>query len=356
MRICFAVHFIIDNGISYHLKYVLFRVDANKRIGMGHLSRCLELAKKLQKFNIMPYFLIKDNVRATELINELGFQFSTIPNTANDQKEYSVLINLHRKIKFKCLFLDIKKTKNKEFFIKLKKTCQTIVMDNTNKNSLYADLIIWPWVKEQYPKDVITKNRQKIIVGPRYMLLGSTKRSVGIKTGQDSILVSMGGSDKLGFTTKIIKSFKKNKVKFHADVVVGRFFTDGQKILKAVENDSRFTIINKSNDLISIMPNYKIGIFTFGITTCEAFFAGLPSLVLSHSNENNNYAKKMAAYDCMKYLGYHKAINFDKLPEVAFALMKNDGLCKKYRKNGLNLIDGKGSERIAKKIVELMKN
>lgn len=337
------------------MEYILFRADANKRIGMGHLSRCLELAKKLQKFNIMPYFLIKNNERATELISEAGFQFSTIPNTANDQKEYLLLVNLHHQIKFKCLFIDVKKTKSKEFFIKLKKICKTIVMDNTNKNSLYADLIIWPWVKEQYSKQIIAKNSQKILVGPKYMLLGSTKRTIRIRKRQESILVSMGGSDKMEFTTKLIESFKKSSDRFHVDVVIGRFFSDSQKILKITENDGRFTVIDKNNSLISIMPNYKIGIFTFGITIFEAFFAGLPSLVLSHSYENDNYAKKTAAYDCMKYLGHHRNVDFNKLPQIAVSLMRNSKLCKKYTRNGLKLIDAKGSERIAKKIIELMK-
>jgi hypothetical protein len=31
------------------LKCILIRVDWNKRLGMGHLSRCFELAKKLKK-------------------------------------------------------------------------------------------------------------------------------------------------------------------------------------------------------------------------------------------------------------------------------------------------------------------
>lgn len=338
----------------FHLKCVLFRVDANKRIGMGHLSRCLELAKQLQKLDITSHFLIKYDERASRLINQSGFQFNLLPNGSGDQKEHSVLIALHRKIKFGCLFVDLKKSKNKDFFTKLKKTCKTVVMDNTNKNSLYADLIIWPWVKEQYSQDIILKNRQKILVGPKYMLLGNTNRNKKPRKLQGSILISMGGSDKMGFTVRIIESFKKTRHKYHADVVLGKFFTDGQKILNAIKNDKRFTIITNKENLVSLMSDYKVGIFTFGITPCEAFFAGLPSIVLSHSNENDSYARKTADYDCMKYLGHHSMINFRDLPRITFSLMKNPTLCKIYAKNGRNLIDGKGSKRVAKKIVELM--
>lgn len=322
---------------------------------MGHLSRCLELAKKLQKFKITPYFLIKNDICAMELINESGFQFTSMPNAANDAKEYSTLINLHRKIGFKCLFIDLKKTKNKKIFIKLKKICKTVVIDNTNKNSLYADLIIWPWVKEQYPKDIILNNSRKILVGPKYMLLGNNiKKDNESKNRQKSILISMGGSDKMGLTVKLIKSFKKSKQNIHVDIVLGKFFSDTNKILEIIRNNKRFTVISNKEGLISIMSHYKIGIFTFGITTFEAFFAGLPSLVISHSNENDSYARKMASYECMKYLGHHRLINFDEIPQITLTLMKNCALCKKYSKNGQNLVDSKGSERIAKKIVEIL--
>lgn len=337
------------------MKRVLFRVDANKRLGIGHMSRCFELAKKLRKFNVTPYFFIKEDNRAINLIKELGFQFFTFSKTSNDKKELSMLINLHRKIKFDCLIVDLKKTKNKNFFIRLEKICKTVVIDNTNKNSLYADLIIWPWVKEQYSKNVILNNSQKILVGPKYMLLGNIKKNWKRRRRQNSILISMGGSDKRGLTIKIIKSFQKTKYKFHADIVLGRFFSDSEKILEAIKNDKRFAVIRNNEGLISVMSSYKVGIFSFGITTFEAFFANLPSLVISHSNENDVYAKKTAVYDCMRYLGKYDMVNFDKLPQITFALMENSELYKKYSSNGQNLVDGKGTERVSKIIVDIIK-
>ena len=114
-------------------------------------------------------------------------------------------------------------------------------------------------------------------------------------------------------------------------------------------------IIKNQSGLLSIMSKYKIGIFSFGITVCEAFHSGLPSIVLSHSHENDIYAKKIAMYDCMTYLGYFQKINFHSIPEETFSLMRNRKLYKKYSDNGQKMIDGKGSMRIAKRIKQLIK-
>ena len=336
------------------LKCILIRVDGNKRLGMGHLSRCFELAKKLKKLKITPYFFLKYDKNTIELIKEEGFPFFTFLNSSNEEKEVKILINLHHKIKYDCIVIDLKKHKNKKFFDSLNKICKTVVIDNTNKNSLNANLIIWPWVKEQYSKNIIKNNPPKILVGPKYMQLGNFQKNIKKIKLKNSILVSMGGSDKRNLTVKIIDTFQKTNYDFHMGVVIGKFFSDKEKIYQIIKNDKRFTIISKNKSLISLMSKYKIGIFSFGITTCEAFFVGLPSFVISHSKENDDYAKKTANYECMKYLGYYKKYNFNEMPQTIFSLMKDSKLCKKYTTNGQNMIDGRGNERIAKKIFQMI--
>ncbi|WP_428324958.1 hypothetical protein [Nitrosopumilus sp.] len=337
------------------MKCIIFRVDANKRLGMGHLSRSIQLAKELKKLKIKTYFLIKNEKESIKIIKEAKFPFFIFSNLSNDEKELSELMKLHKKINFDCTIIDVKKSKNKTYFSKLNKICKTVVIDNTNKNSLFADLIVWPWVKEQYPKNITKKFSDKLLIGPKYMQLGNFQRKKMAVKDKKSILVSMGGSDKRNITLKIINSFKKTKHKFHMNIVIGRFFSNHEKILSSIKNDERFSLIFKNNGLIPLMSKNRIGIFTFGITTCEAFFVGIPSIVLSHSIENDIYAKKTSDYNCMKYLGYYKKINFDKMPKMVFNLMNNSNDYKKYAMNGKNMIDGKGNKRIAKEIFEMIK-
>ena len=211
------------------LKCIIFRVDANKRLGMGHMSRCFELAKKLKKLKITSYFFIKNDKQSMKLIKESNLPFFTFSNSTNDEKELSMLIELHQKIKFNCIVIDLKKSKSRKFLTSLNKICKTVVIDNTNQNSLFADLIVLPWVEEQFSKNMIKNNSQKLLVGPKYMQLGNFQKNVKKQKIQNSILVSMGGSDKRGLTLKIIKSFKKIKHRFHVDIIIGRFFSDSEK-------------------------------------------------------------------------------------------------------------------------------
>jgi len=336
------------------LKNVLFRLDVNKRLGMGHMSRCRDLSSKLKKYNIDSYFLLKNNSDISKFNNELQERIFTFSNSSL-KSEITKIRELNNKIKFDCLILDLKKLPEKNFFKQLKKKIKIIVIDNTEENSFLADLVIWPWANEQYVKKIGNQDLKKFLIGTKFMQLGFTTKKISKNKIPNSILISMGGSDKRNLTYKIVKSFKKSSTKFHLGIVIGDFFTDYKKIFQIIRNDDRFSIIKNQSGLLSIMSKYKIGIFSFGITVCEAFHSGLPSIVLSHSHENDIYAKKIAMYDCMTYLGYFQKINFHSIPEETFSLMRNRKLYKKYSDNGHKIIDGKGSIRIAKRIAQLIR-
>jgi len=318
------------------------------------MSRCLDLSNKLTKYNINSYFLLKKNSYISKFDNELKNKIFTFSNS-DYKNEISKIEELNNKMKFDCIVLDLKKLPKKNFFSQLKKKIKIVVIDNTEENSFLANLVIWPWVNEQYTKKISDQDNKRFLVGTKFMQLGYTTKKISKKKIPNSILISMGGSDKRNLTYKIVKSFKKSSAKFHLGIVIGDFFTDQNKILQIIKNDDRFSVIKNQRGLLSIMSEYKIGIFSFGITVCEAFYSGLPSIVLSHSYENDSYAKKIAMYDCMRYLGYFRRINFNNLPEETFSLMKNRKLYNKYSDNGQKLIDGKGSLRIAKRIAELIR-
>jgi spore coat polysaccharide biosynthesis predicted glycosyltransferase SpsG len=336
------------------LTKVLFLVDANKRLGMGHITRCLELARNLKRLKVSSYFLVSKNSSILQLIHDMGFfVVQTSGNTSNNRYESSYISKICSKEKFDCLIIDSRTKRTKSFFKKLNKICKTVVISNdTHPSSLNANLIILPEIKQQYPTSFLNKST-KMLVGSKYTLLGKLKRLKKIKR-DNSILISMGSTDKRNLTKKIIVAFKKTKFNFHAKIVIGRFFKESEQLVKSLEKDKRFTIIKNKDSLIPFMQTSKIGIFTMGVTTYEALYCGLPSLIISHSKENDQAARKMSSLNCIRYLGYYKSVDFDRMPHISSELMNNPKLRTKYVKNGQKLVDGKGSDRVAKKIAEII--
>ena len=102
------------------------------------------------------------------------------------------------------------------------------------------------------------------------------------------------------------------------------------------------------------MQKATLGIFTFGVTVYEALYCGLPCIVMSHSKENDLYAKKLNEYNCMNYLGYYKSVKFTSIQKIVFDTINNQKLLKDLSNNGSKLIDGKGSYRASQAIKNIM--
>ena len=335
------------------MKNVLFVVEASNRLGMGHVSRCLEISRLLRNKKINSHFLINRNNKIIELLSQKKTQFSIL---SEHQTIFSNIRTICIKKKISCIIIDLRKKLSKEFFMKLREISKTvIIVNNTSKNIFNSDLIIFPEIKEQYPSKLLKNKSKNILIGAKYAILNNNYEQKTIQK-KDSILISMGGSDKRNITEKLITEFKKSDCNFKVNVVIGKFFSNPKKIIAKVSNDKRFTIIKDVNNLIPLMHNAKIGIFMFGITTYEALSVGLPAIVMTHSKENDIAAKKLLPYDCIYYLGYFNSVNVKKIPSITFSLLKNSKTLKKMGKNGKKIVDGKGSLRVTNNIIKLIKS
>ncbi|HCU80344.1 MAG TPA: UDP-2,4-diacetamido-2,4,6-trideoxy-beta-L-altropyranose hydrolase, partial [Chloroflexi bacterium] len=53
---------------------ILFRVDADPTIGLGHLQRCISLAQALESIDVESVFLSYDHLEAITRIQRFGFE------------------------------------------------------------------------------------------------------------------------------------------------------------------------------------------------------------------------------------------------------------------------------------------
>ena len=234
------------------MKNALFLVDAGSRVGLGHISRCIMLAKMLKTLKVEPYFLVKKNVEIIKMLNELGFGFFVLPR--KDRTKIATIFHIHKKTKFACLIVDVRENLNESFIKKIKQISKVVIIGNsTNPNNFTSDLVIWPEIKEQYPSDMILSKPRNLLVGNNYVLLGNVISSKKIRRESNRILVSMGGTDKRHLLEKIIRSFKIHKHNFHVDIVITKFYKNTKKIIELVKNDNRFTVIQNQNNLIPLM-------------------------------------------------------------------------------------------------------
>jgi UDP-2,4-diacetamido-2,4,6-trideoxy-beta-L-altropyranose hydrolase len=320
---------------------VAFRVDGNKKLGLGHVKRCIVLAKNLQKKNVSCFFIIHYK-EIKEYLESKGFEVFIISQNNESQQIKKILFEN------KCnkLVIDSKRKSIEKLLKKLDKEIITILIDNENYWN-FVDLIVLPSIKN--PKKNYPKN---CIVGINYLLHGIEEMPKLIKNNNNSILLSLGGSDKFNITKKIVKSFSKIDDDFNLVIVLGKFYSDEKNLLKIIKNDERFSLVRSPSSLTALMTEASVGLISFGITVYESAICKLPSFVVSHSKENDESSKSVEKYGWISYLGKYDQIDYANLPTTILDLMKNNRKLKNMIHACLQ-IDGLGPSRVSDHIINL---
>jgi len=319
-----------------------FRVDAGKTLGIGHLNRCLSIAKQLKMKKIDSIFIVRNYV-AVNLIEKFAHEVIVIPKK---RSEGQFLQEILKSKNCKTLIIDSKRNAIKNLIEKVKPFSKIILIDNV-KNSSFADLVILPGIKEQFR--TIPKNA---ICGSNYILLNPNFVKL-TKPRNKRILLTTGSSDKMNITIHVLEGFLKIRKSFNVDVIIGPFFSNYEKIKKLIHNDKRFQIIKAPKDISKFLASNSIGIMTFGITVYEAAVQQLPTFLISHSDENTKSAKQIEKYGCSKFVGKYDKIDYENLAQEIILASKNTSLLKKMSLAG-NHFDENGAKRTAKKIIELL--
>lgn len=320
---------------------VAFRVDGSKKLGLGHVKRCIVLAQNLQKRNITCFFITQFK-EIREFLESKGLDVFIIQKN-NELQQIKQILTHENCTK---LVIDSKRKSIKKLLVNLDKQIKTVLIDNADYPK-QTDLIVISSVKD--PKKPYPENS---ILGTKYLLHGIEKLSKSRKPKTNSIILTMGGSDKYNITKKIVHSFSKCNDDFSLMIILGKFYNKEKNLLQIINDDKRFNIIKNPPSLAHLMQCSSIGISAFGITVYEAAICHLPLLVISHSSENDSSAKLTEKYGWISYVGKYDKINYDELVKTTINLIKNKSKLKEMVQNCLK-IDGLGPSRVANKIIKL---
>tara|TARA_B110000263_G_C15216244_1_gene467679 strand:+ start:121 stop:1089 length:969 start_codon:yes stop_codon:yes gene_type:complete len=320
---------------------IAFRVDSSKKLGFGHVNRCKNVARNLEKKNTSCIFITEFNQTYEYFLSE-GFNVFLIKK----KNEYEQINQILKKENCLKLVIDSKRKSIKQLTDNVSKNIKIILIDNFF-DSKSIDLTVISSVKN--PKKKYPKN---CIVGKEYVLHGIENLPKNKIQKNKSILISMGGSDKYNITKKIINSLLKKNINFEVNIVLGKLYDHDKEISKLINKNPHFHIIRNPTSLTSLMQESIIGIITFGITVYESAICRLPVFVISHSTENHESAKLVEKYGWISYVGKYNKINYDLVTKNLLNLMNNKNKLEKMKKACLQ-IDGLGPQRIADHIQKL---
>ena len=309
----------------------LFYITAGSGIGMGHLRRSLAIAAGLKKPSKKIFFVVKGDKSAVKILKQNGFRAVL----------YSKLVlSLLRP---KMVIIDQKDDVSREIGSFKSKGARVCLIDNISRARLRSDIAIYPL---SHLKDGMNWQgfKGKKYIGARYFPLNKEfLRSRSIKHKVFTILVTMGGADPFGLTSRVTKALSSIGSRFRAYIVKGPAFKK-QKI----EEDKRFTIVNDPSSIAGLMSRSDIAITAFGTTLYELAYMGVPAVIINNYRQDAGDAGEFRKLGTSIPLGYYKDIDGRSIVKAVDSLMKNRKNLVKLSLRGRKLVDGKGTQRIVK--------
>ena len=319
---------------------VAIRVSTEVIYGMGHFIRCLSIRSYINKKVI--WFIDDRNKNIEDRIpkdDQIYFEkksenFYKLKNLILEEKIDIILIDNY--------FININEIK------KIDKNIFTVLILD-KKSNIKANIIICP-----QPIDFNTSNKIKYLCGPKYAPISSNYKRKKNNTNFSHLLISFGSYDSKGLTLKVIQAVKnlilRNKYNFKTIITLGKYSPILKEVKSSIKNSSSFTLLLDTRNMEHIYNKCNIAIGAPGLSQLERMHFGIATLLVAqntlHSSLANKWQNLGAAVKCKN--------SVSSIEKELLKLLKNNILLHNLISKGKSMVDGKGANRIADEINNLV--
>lgn len=332
---------------------IVFRTNGGKNIGLGHIYRCLSLAKaikdenkKAKKNDIEITFI--SNKETIELIQKNNYKIinSDEFNEKDIQKIKKQSPNI---IIFDSYLAD------DEYLKQLKQISKLIIFDDNNDiyNSKIPNKIINGNI---HAEKLNYSNKETHFLGPKYLVMreeywNNTNHIINETTNKSkqekTLMITTGGADFNKIMIKFIRALKE--LKMNKKLIIGPAYEEGyiQQIKKEIQNDESYELIYKPKTLKTHIENSDYVLTAAGSTIYEILTLNKTPIIYTLADNQKLIAKELEKYG-IKNLGNYDKINYDDIEkDILMITNKENSKIKEL----FNLFDGQGAKRIAKEII-----
>lgn len=341
---------------------VAFRTDGNTSIGLGHLTECLTLAKRLQNhYSVSSLFIISSD---TVEIQKLGdFTPATERLTANIGEEDSKLTGqILKKHRINLLVTNLRAVTS-DYLNDLKKRGITLVcIDELGNRDIIADVVINGSIVGDWHRYQFQSQSTLTYFGPEYMIMDKAfgtfhQKEKPIKPETTNILVTMGGVDRSGATLRIIEALNRLDKKIRKSIVVGPAFHHRSKLEELLPRvkENNFQMSYVPANMAELMFEVDLALSAGGNTLYELACVGTPSMVLYEDEHEGIQGRVFDRERAAICLGKGSEVPQEQITASVSSLLRDQALRTEMSQNGKRLVDGKGTERVCDIILDKLK-
>lgn len=378
---------------------VVIRADANSKIGMGHVMRCLSVADALLKRGEEVLFVTADDT-PVPLLTKKGIPYRVlhtdyadmeaelpklwnalselpqgpgVPEAALPQKNTSILVDSYYV--------------TEKYLAALKKRITTIYMDDIYAFSYPVDMLInYNIYGEEmgYEKDAAFADT-KLLLGANYVPLreefsagagyAQSRKELSAetenvtpaedrlhqtaeqgRTADGGILITTGGSDSFNLAGQLLMEAMKydalKEKEYH--VVSGSLNPHIGELQALAQKHENIHIHCNVTNMAELMAESEVALSAGGSTLYELCAVGVPVIAFSFAKNQERLVQTFVKRGIAQYGGNYRTDGNKMIQNTIAGLQKlcgDEALKTEYRRKALQLVDGRGAERIAEALL-----
>lgn len=378
---------------------VVIRADANSKIGMGHVMRCLSVADALLKRGEEVLFVTADDT-PVPLLTKKGIPYRVLHTDYADMEAelpelWEVLRELPQGAESPDATLAQKNTSilvdsyyvTEKYLAALKKRITTIYMDDIYAFSYPVDMLInYNIYGEEmgYEKDAAFADT-KLLLGTEYVPLreefsagagyAQSRKELSAetenvtpaedrlhqtaeqgRTADGGILITTGGSDSFNLAGQLLMEAMKydalKEKEYH--VVSGSLNPHIGELQALAQKHENIHIHCNVTNMAELMAESEVALSAGGSTLYELCAVGVPVIAFSFAENQERLVQTFVKRGIAQYGGNYRT-DGNKMIQNTIAgletLLEDENLRTEYRKKARTLVDGKGAERIAEALL-----
>ena len=315
-------------------KNILFRVDYNKTIGYGHLSRCLNLASLFIKYGHNVLIICKSNEKKIPLKYSNKINFIHLKKKISINKDSEFLLKIFKEKNIDYLILDMEhKINKKKIYEKFLSKIKTIL----NKTICWDDTVTNKYIFLQtyrpYPNFINLeklKKKQKTLTGLQNMYFANYKKKSKVQKKKiKNILIFLSATDQKKKLIKIVYQLNNFKINYKLNFII--LNCKKNNFFKNIKKKHNF-YFKKIIDVNHLYQNIDIAIVGGGMIKYECMMNLIPSIIV-----NLNPRQKKININIEKYKLGMIVENLDLLKEKLKKLITDINFRTKIVNNCLNI-------------------
>jgi UDP-2,4-diacetamido-2,4,6-trideoxy-beta-L-altropyranose hydrolase len=356
---------------------VVFRVDASYRIGSGHISRCLSLAKVLADHGVRSSFLCRHMPDAlVARIRSRAHELIRLPNVqvrgANQETD---------------MYADGVEPAQEEDAQQTKdalrgRRCDWVIVDHYSLDFRWenavreiastimaiddladrrhdCDLLL----DQNYFADLHSRYEGLLpaeacrLLGPRYALLDpqfAAARVNSVRAQVERLFVSVGANDPFRICMKAVISLHRFAPPFlGAEIVAGSDTAAGNDAQSSAHGLHNVAVHGYIDDIARVMARCTLAVGAGGSSTWERCAIGIPSIVIITADNQRQMAMDLAQTGVIVLLGEGKDVSAEEI-YGALAELRSDAVrLSRMRRDAMDLVDGEGAYRVTRRMLEM---